>query len=117
MKIQVMAVPLLLLLILGEFSLEVLARSKHHSGKNLYIRRSGHHKAHHRTKDKLKPRHKYYSNTWAVHFHPPHRDVAERITKKHGFEILGQVSVCNPSKRAIFLLLALKHHFNLKNTG
>eukprot|EP00794_Sanderia_malayensis_P000325 gene325-957_t len=34
---------------------------------------------------------KFYSNTWAVHFHPPHRDIAERVSKKHGFEVLGQI--------------------------
>lgn len=91
LRLRCMAVSLLIFLILGDISSDVLAR-KHHSGRNLYVRRSGHHRAHQRSKEKAKPRHKYYSNTWAVHFHPPHRDVAERITKKHGFEILGQVS-------------------------
>ena len=93
LKIQNFAVPVLLFFILGDLSSDVLARrrSKNHSGSNLYIRRSSHHKGHNRSKERAKPRRKFYSNTWAVSFHPPHRDVAERVTKKHGFEILGQV--------------------------
>ena len=95
LNIRLLAVPVLIFLIIGDLSEEILARRNHkrHPGKNMYIRRPGsHHKHHRRSKGKLKPHSKYYSNTWAVHFHPPHRDVAERITKKHGFEILGQVS-------------------------
>ena len=95
LKIHIIAVPLLIFFILGDLSSEALARksSKHHSGRNLYVRRSGHHRGHSRSKGKLKPKHKYYSNTWAVRFHPPHREIADRITKKHGFEILGQVCI------------------------
>ena len=95
LKTHNFVVPLLVFFILGDLSSEVLARrkSKHNSGSNLYIRRSSHHKAHSRSKEKAKLRHKYYSNTWAVSFHPPHRDVAERVAKKHGFEVLGQVCI------------------------
>ena len=64
-----------------------LAR-RHHPGKSLYTRKHGHHK-HHKGKSKIHG--KYYSNTWAVRFHPPHRGIADRIAKKHGFEVLRQV--------------------------
>jgi len=93
LRIYSVAVSLLLFLIIGDLSSEVIARrrSKHQSGSNLYIRKHSHNKGHSRSKEKVKPRHKYYSNTWAVSFHPPHRDVAERVSKKHGFQVLGQI--------------------------
>ncbi len=83
--------PVLLVVIIGELSSETQATRVHkrHPGKSLYTRKYANHKHHKRGKSKHHG--KYYSNTWAVHFHPPHRHVAERITKKHGFEILGQV--------------------------
>ena len=37
-------------------------------------------------------KHSYYTNTWAVHVFPPHKQVADRIADKHGFINIGPVS-------------------------
>lgn len=48
-------------------------------------------------KTELADKEGYFTNTWAVEIDPAEEHVVANIAKKHGFSVIGQVSVKNHS--------------------